>query len=36
MAQDIRELLKNDLSVPTEGLKPNHEGRAYSCYRIIT
>ena len=23
MAQDIRELLKNDLSVPTEGLKPN-------------
>ncbi|WP_405326287.1 hypothetical protein [Leeuwenhoekiella sp. LLG6367-2.1] len=27
MAQDIRELLKNDLSVPTEGLKPNHEAR---------
>ncbi|MGO4911714.1 hypothetical protein [Leeuwenhoekiella sp. W20_SRS_FM14] len=27
MAQDIRELLKNDLSVPAEGLKPNHEAR---------
>lgn len=27
MAQDIRELFKNDLSVPAEGLKPNHEAR---------
>ena len=27
MAQDIRELLKNDLSIPAEGLKKGHEAR---------
>ncbi|MCC4214201.1 hypothetical protein [Leeuwenhoekiella parthenopeia] len=27
MAQDIRELLKNDMSIPAEGLKKGHEAR---------
>jgi hypothetical protein len=27
MAQDIREMFKNDLSIPDEGLKRGHEGR---------
>ena len=27
MAQDIREMFKNDLSIPDEGLKRGHEAR---------
>ena len=27
MAQDIREMLKNDMSIPAEGLKKGHEAR---------
>ncbi|MEH6658385.1 hypothetical protein [Leeuwenhoekiella marinoflava] len=30
MAQDIRELFKNDLSIPSEGLKSGHEARFHA------